>query len=501
MNYSTIKKVVACSLVSALAFTANAQDTVTTASTSSAKVFGGRAQYRTWSIGVNAGVLSPVVVTGGTNDFSNWDVNLGYGLTIRKQLGHAFGLELAGVKGTISGTNDDLVAPARTGFETELGWSGTIKGVVNVATADFLRRENSVNFIVKAGYGIAAYAPKIDFAGGTSFDWKGRIGDSGDKDYVKEQFIPVGVGIKFKVSDRVNFDLGYDMNFLDGDNLDGTYGTAPSKDKWSYGYAGLEFSLGSASKPNLDWVNPVALMYDELKDPTLRQEVEALKGRVSTLEGTVNQLSADADGDGVSDKFDKCPGTPAGTVVDGSGCPIKFPEAAGTAGVYNNIQFEFDSSVLRTSSYPTLDRVSSDLRANSGASLTLEGHASAEGTEQYNMNLSRDRANSVKTYLVNSGVDANRITVRAYGETRPISSNSTEEGRVLNRRVEIKSAGISGGAGTESGTETGTGTTDQGTDTTTDSTGTGTTNGTTNGTDTTTTDTTTTDTTGTGNNQ
>ena len=72
------------------------------------------------------------------------------------------------------------------------------------------------------------------------------------------------------------------MNFLDGDNFDGyLWLNQATKDKWSYGYAGLEFSLGSSAKPNLDWVNPIALMYDELKDPTLRQEVEALKGRVS----------------------------------------------------------------------------------------------------------------------------------------------------------------------------------------------------------------------------
>ena len=186
--------------------------------------------------------------------------------------------------------------------------------------------------------------------------------------------------------------------------------------------------------------NPVALIFVELKDPTLRQEVEALKNRVNTLEGTVNQLSADADGDGVSDRFDKCPGTPAGTVVDGAGCPIKLPtDSLGMGSAAGNIiQFEFDSSVLRTSSYPTLDRISSELRADSGSKATLEGHASAEGTEKYNMNLSRDRANSVKTYLVNSGVDANRITVRAYGESRPIASNATEEGRSQNRRVEIK---------------------------------------------------------------
>jgi OOP family OmpA-OmpF porin len=199
--------------------------------------------------------------------------------------------------------------------------------------------------------------------------------------------------------------------------------------------------LGSSAKPNLDWVNPVALMYDELKDPSLRQEVEALKGRVNTLEGTVNQLAADADGDGVSDKFDKCPGTPAGTAVDGAGCAIVHPEGTGMAtssGAYSNIQFEFDSSVLRTSAYPTLDQVSADMRANTSMTIEADGYASAEGTDEYNMRLSRDRANSVKTYLVNSGVDASRITVKAFGESNPIASNSTEEGRIQNRRVEFK---------------------------------------------------------------
>jgi len=191
----------------------------------------------------------------------------------------------------------------------------------------------------------------------------------------------------------------------------------------------------------LTWHNPVAMLYDELKDESLRNELEALKQRVSTLEGTVDLLNRDEDGDGVSDRYDKCPGTPAGTVVDGSGCPINFPEPVVVTEqavvTYSNIQFEFDSSVLKTESYSILDRLSSELRS-SGASVTLEGHASAEGTEAYNMQLSKDRANSVKTYLVNSGVAANKVNTVGYGEERPVASNATEEGRVINRRVEIK---------------------------------------------------------------
>src|SRR5690606_8043950 len=118
---------------------------------------------------------------------------------------------------------------------------------------------------------------------------------------IRQMYVPVGLGAKFKLSDRMNFDLGYNMNFMDGDNLDATPGKGFTKDKWSYTYAGLEFSLGSTAKPNLDWVNPVAMMYDELKDPSLRQEVEALKSRVNEIEVNTEDLLKDSDGDGVAD--------------------------------------------------------------------------------------------------------------------------------------------------------------------------------------------------------
>ncbi|MCX2482129.1 OmpA family protein [Pedobacter sp. MR2016-24] len=442
MNYSTLKKGLAVSFVAALGVTSIASAQDSTATSSSAKVFGGRGQYRTWSIGVNGGVMSPFLAIGGSNDFTNADVNLGYGVSLKKQLGHAFGLEGNIFRGKVSGTNKDAAGASQFGareFETEIGYAADIRGVVNVATVDFLRRENSVNFFVTAGYGLVAYAPKLTTSTNQVIDWKDRSGDDGDKTYVKEAYIPVGAGVKFKVSDRVAFNLGYTMHFIDSDNFDGVYAKGTTKDKFSYGYAGLEFSLGSKSKPNLDWVNPLALMYDELKDPSLRQEVEALKNRVSNVEKSVEDLKKDSDGDGVSDQFDKCPGTPAGTAVDGSGCPL--PVSTGAAVDSSNvtgfetIQFEFNSSVLKTESYPTLDKLSSVLRENGGKA-SVKGYASSEGTAAYNLKLSKDRANSVKTYLVNSGVNASQVATKGLGEANPIASNDTEEGRIQNRRVE-----------------------------------------------------------------
>ncbi len=482
MNYSTLKKTAALSFASLMAAgmlkaqttdTTKTQSTDTTkttatttaapatttkvstssdstlnsSATTNAKVFGGRGQYNTISIGINAGVLSPTLATGGSSDFTDKNLTLGYGALIRWQLAHSFGLQLDGNGGVVSGDNYHAanhyqVYADRPGVgvynsETRF-WSGTLSGIVNVATIDYLRRKNAINFFVTAGGGLAWYHPRlVTTAGGL-----GYYNADGKDHYVKELIIPVGVGAKFKLTDAVQFVLGYKETFVDGDNFDAVHANYPTKDHYSYGYGGLEFTLGPKSKPNLDWVNPVAMMYDELYDAALRQEVEALKGRVTNVENAVNDLKKDSDGDGVSDQFDKCPNTPAGTVVDGAGCEIKFPKAdstsAATGTAYSNIQFDFDSSVLRTSSYPVLDASSSDLRTNSGKTVELDGFASSEGTAAHNMRLSKDRANSVKTYLVNSGVEAKRLKVKAYGETKPIADNSTEEGRIQNRRVEFK---------------------------------------------------------------
>jgi OOP family OmpA-OmpF porin len=436
MNYSTLRKVFAVSTLALAGIsTASAQNGTTTTSNSATTVFGGSSQYRTWSIGVNGGVLIPIVPFG-SNDFNDWEFEFGYGAFIKKQITHGFGLKADFHRGELSAknTNTSSGLPVGTSYKTDLNYAIALKGVFSLGNAHFLSRTKNVNFTFETGAGVTSYKPTVTGSVGAS-----AVAESGKKD--NTLFIPVGLGANFKLSDMIALNLAYTANFLDDDNLDGVYVQgASSKDRWSYASAGLEFTLGNKSKPSLEWTNPVAVLYDELKDQTLRQEVEALKTRVSTLENTVNQLSADADGDGVSDKFDKEPNSAAGAVVDGSGRTIKFPasDTVMESAFGNVIQFEFDSSVLRTSSYPTLDRISSELRANSAARVTLDGHASAEGTEQYNMNLSRDRANSVKTYLVNSGVDANRITTKAYGESRPVASNATEEGRIKNRRVEIK---------------------------------------------------------------
>ncbi|QNK63274.1 OmpA family protein [Pedobacter sp. PAMC26386] len=107
---------------------------------------------------------------------------------------------------------------------------------------------------------------------------------------------------------------------------------------------------------------------------------------------------------------------------------------------FSNVQFEFNSGVLKTASFQILDHVAGEIKKDPSAKFVLNGHSSAEGTPEHNMSLSVDRANSVKSYLVNAGINGGNLEVKGFGATQPLKPNTTEEGKELNRRVEIKIA-------------------------------------------------------------
>jgi OOP family OmpA-OmpF porin len=105
---------------------------------------------------------------------------------------------------------------------------------------------------------------------------------------------------------------------------------------------------------------------------------------------------------------------------------------------FSNIQFEFNSGVLKTSSYGTLDKIVAEMKKDPNAKFMINGHSSAEGSAAHNQSLSEDRANAVKGYLTNAGINGGNLEVKGWGESKPLTNNTSEEGRSLNRRVEIK---------------------------------------------------------------
>ncbi len=105
-----------------------------------------------------------------------------------------------------------------------------------------------------------------------------------------------------------------------------------------------------------------------------------------------------------------------------------------------NVQFEFNSFVLKTASLPLLDVAVAEMKKAPETKFILNGHSSAEGSESHNLSLSVDRANAVKSYFVNAGLNADNFKIVGHGDKKPVSSNATEAGRMLNRRTEIQLA-------------------------------------------------------------
>jgi OOP family OmpA-OmpF porin len=105
---------------------------------------------------------------------------------------------------------------------------------------------------------------------------------------------------------------------------------------------------------------------------------------------------------------------------------------------FHNIQFEFNSGILKTDSYSILDNAAAAMKADQSIKFIIKGYASAEGTDEHNMQLSVERAAAVKAYLVNSGINPDVLTTKGFGEANPAADNATESGRILNRRVEIR---------------------------------------------------------------
>ncbi|MEO5967138.1 MAG: OmpA family protein, partial [Ferruginibacter sp.] len=159
---------------------------------------------------------------------------------------------------------------------------------------------------------------------------------------------------------------------------------------------------------------------------------------------------ADDDNDGVANKYDKCPNTEATAVVDGAGCPIKsIAPIIRETKIYvteadkkvvdeaiRNLEFDLSKSTIREKSFESLTKVA-NLLVEKNFSLKLAGHTDNTGSMALNLRLSKERAESVKAFLVSKGANPSRIEAVGYGPNQPIATNKTEEGRQKNRRVEF----------------------------------------------------------------
>ncbi len=173
----------------------------------------------------------------------------------------------------------------------------------------------------------------------------------------------------------------------------------------------------------------------------------------------------DSDGDTVVDKSDRCPTEPGVVALKGcpdtdadtianlddrcpkipgelkyQGCPPPPPEEVVKkfSGAIQGITFDLNSDVIQPSSFTILDEAARVLKEYPQVEVMIEGHTSAEGSRELNIDLSDRRAKSVKTYLVGKGIGADRLQTKGFGPDNPVAPNDTEANRSLNRRIEFK---------------------------------------------------------------
>jgi outer membrane protein OmpA-like peptidoglycan-associated protein len=149
----------------------------------------------------------------------------------------------------------------------------------------------------------------------------------------------------------------------------------------------------------------------------------------------------DVDDDTIPDEEDKCPAEPESRngFEDDDGCPDIVPaEFADLAGILEGILFDTDKDVIKKESKPILDRAVEVLEKYPGVRIEISGHTDSAGGYEHNVDLSQRRAESVKTYLMEAGIDGGRIETRGAGPNEPIATNDTKDGRAQNRRIEVK---------------------------------------------------------------
>lgn len=167
----------------------------------------------------------------------------------------------------------------------------------------------------------------------------------------------------------------------------------------------------------------------------------------------------DSDGDGVVDSMDQCPDTPKGDRVNNVGCtvvddadrdgvvdaqdqcpetPMGAPVNAAGCWIIANIEFGFNSAMITSKHYETLNQIAQVLRKNPDVRVDISGHTCTIGSQAYNARLSTQRAQAAAHYLRNKDVSPPQLTSQGLGFSYPTASNDTEWGRERNRRAEFK---------------------------------------------------------------
>ncbi|GGG90800.1 hypothetical protein GCM10011416_04120 [Polaribacter pacificus] len=260
-------------------------------------------------------------------------------------------------------------------------------------------------------------------------------------------YLSAQLGLKRKISNRVDVELRSGIYFNNEDHLDATISNKQDWETFFLTGIGLVVKLGRENVFSIWGEESVKAEPFKVQDGDKDGVIDELDLEPDTPLGVMvygNGKAIDTDADGLADYKDDCPFVKG--PISNQGCPIKVEEVKVVSPVIHqqinvlaaSIYFETDSDHLKEVSYATLDEIISIMKNDAISKFVIEGHTDNTNSNTYNLSLSQKRANQVKAYFIKSGIDSNRLKAIGYGEERPKYSNETQGSRQLNRRVEIK---------------------------------------------------------------
>lgn len=278
--------------------------------------------------------------------------------------------------------------------------------------ADYKNGGGDTNIFRTALNGVYELSPINNFTpfvkAGAGYEYMG----SARFDNHNSPFLNVGVGTKMGLTEQLAL------------KLEAIEMVKYNDQEWDHNViflAGLCYAFGPKAQP----VAPVI----EVKKEEPKAEPKPAPVAV-VAPAPVKPAPVDSDKDGVFDDSDKCPNTPSGFKVDGDGCPLSATLRLNF--VFDTNKITDPDSTAKVTNFANFMKESPAYKAN------ITGHTDSVGKDAYNQKLSEKRAEIVKKMLVDQGVESDRLSTSGKGETQPVATNKTKEGRAENRRIEVE---------------------------------------------------------------
>jgi outer membrane protein OmpA-like peptidoglycan-associated protein len=346
---------------------------------------------------------------------------------------------------------------------------------------------SSFSFLAGAGGGLSIWK-MVDPEADTVFKVEGAHGNTVDF-AASEMFITLTGGMEFQFEKHVKLGLTLSANYLTGIGLEFKPEVEHDRSRWNL-KAGLSLSYFLFKKEWASkWTNekyvlpPQIAAQKTIPEKIDTEELTSLKENDSDRDGIpdiddecpktpsaargkvdIRGCPIDTDRDGFADYLDSCPDNPIGAAVDNSGCPLDSDNDGVPDGIDDcpdsepgmavdqtgcidlsrlekpmilNIKYHSGSFEIDRKTRAVLDELYPILKKATGVRVEIAGYTDNIGTSEANRLLSEKRARRVREYLINLGIDGNRLTAVGKGEMNFIASNATQEGRQKNRRVEL----------------------------------------------------------------